>query len=442
MGVQALGLLSETQIKAAKPGPKEYLLNDGDNLYLRVRTTGKAWIYRYMKDGKPIKLGMGPYPEVTLAQARTKAYEANSQRANGLDPKEVREQLAEQARIARLHTFELLARAWHASAQKDREWSEGYAQKVIRHLEIHIFPWVGHKPIEMIVPTEIVQCLHRPKDRGNLETAQRVREAVQHVYQYAVDVGALEPSKNFVNKNTGGLPPPRSRHFAAITEPAQLGQLLRDIRSYHGHFITRCALRLAPMMFQRPGQIRLADWEDINFDVELWRCPPEKMKMREWQKRDSRTPAHIVPLPRQALEILRELYPLTGPTGPVFRSMSRRSEKSRYISDNTVNAALRTMGYDTKEEITGHGFRATARTMIREHLGWEPDVIERHLAHTSDEELGSSYDRAAFIAQRKAMVQQWADFLDELEAGKLPMPEDNILQFIRHRPRPALRVRA
>jgi len=159
------------------------------------------------------------------------------------------------------------------------------------------------------------------------------------------------------------------------------------------------------------------------------------MKMREWQKRDSRPPSHFVPLPRQALEILEELYPLTGPSGPVFRSMSRRSETSRYISDNTINVALRTMGYDTREEITGHGFRATARTMIREHLGWDPDVIERHLAHASDEELGSSYDRAAFIAQRKEMVQQWADFLDELEAGKLPVPENKILQFIRHRPK-------
>lgn len=435
-----MGLLTETQIRAAKLGPKEYFLKDGDNLFLRVRNTGKTWVYRYENNGKPVKLGMGPYPAVTLAQARAKAYEANSLRANGQDPKDVRERQDEQARISQLNTFERLARAWHASAKKDREWSENYAEKVIRHLEIHVFPWAGCKPIETILPTEIVACLHRPKDRGNLETAQRVREAVQHVYQYAVDVGALEPGKNFVNKNTGGLPPPRSRHFAAITEPAQLGRLLRDIRNYHGQFVTRCALRLAPMMFQRPGQIRLADWEDINLDIELWRCPPEKMKMREWQKRDNRTPAHIVPLPRQALEVLRELYPLTGPTGPVFRSMSRRSEKTRYISDNTINAALRSMGYDTQEEITGHGFRATARTMIREYLGWEPDVIERHLAHVSDEELGSSYDRAAFISQRKTMVQQWADFLDQLEAGQLPHPEDSVLQFIRQRPRQAASV--
>lgn len=436
-----MGQLSETQIKATKPGAKEFFLNDGDNLFLRVRSTGKVWIYRYEKDGKTIKLGLGPYPAVTLAQARTKAHEANSLRASGQDLKEVRRQRDEQERVARLNTFELLARAWVASARKDRQWSSGYADKVIRHLEIHIFPWVGDRPIEMIAPTEIVRCLHRIKDRGNLETAQRVREAVQHVYQYAVDVGALEPARNFVNKRTAGLPSPRSRHYAAITDPTQLGQLLRDIRDYNGAFITRCALRLAPMIFQRPGQLRLAEWEDIDLDRELWRCPPEKMKLREWQKRDVRTPAHLVPLPRQATALLQDLYPLTGPTGPVFRSMSRRSEKSRYISDNTINAALRTMGYDTKEQITGHGFRATARTMIREYLGWDSDVIERHLAHVSDEELGGSYDRTTFLVQRKTMVQQWADFLDDLETGRLPpQGDDNVLQFVRTPSQPARRA--
>lgn len=431
-----MGLLSETQIKATKPGLKEFFLNDGDNLFLRVRSSGKAWIYRYDKDGKTIKLGLGPYPAVTLAQARLKAYEATSLRAGGQDLKEVRRQREEQERVAAFNTFELLSRAWVANARKDRQWSSGYADKVIRHLEIHIFPWVGDRPIEKVAPTEIVRCLHRIKDRGNLETAQRVREAVQHVYQHAVDVGALEPSRNFVNKNTGGLPAPRSRHYAAITDPAQLGQLLRDIRGYNGAFITRCALRLAAVIFQRPGQLRLAEWEDIHLDDELWRCPPEKMKLREWQKRDNRTPAHLVPLPRQAMEILRDLHPLTGPVGPIFRSMSRRSETSRYISDNTINAALRTMGYDTKEQITGHGFRATARTMIREYLGWDPDVIERHLAHVSDEELGGSYDRAVFLAQRKTMVQQWADFLDDLEAGKMPSSDlDDVLRFVRPRSR-------
>jgi integrase len=437
-----VGQLSETQIKALKSGSKELFVNDGDNLFLRVRNGGKVWVYRYMKDGKRLKIGLGPYPAVSLAQARAKAHHVDSQRADGLDPKEVRRREEEQARVAQLNTFERLARAWHAGMKQDREWSEGYADKVIRHLEIHVFPWLGKWRIDAIPPTDVVKCLHRVKDRGNLETAQRVRETVQHVYQYAVDLGTLDPARNFVNKNTGGLPPPRSRHFAAITEPAKLGQLLRDIRAYNGQFITRCALRLTPMIFQRPGQIRFADWEDIDLDLGLWRCPPEKMKMREWKKRDSRTPTHIVPLPRQALEILTELHSLTGPTGPVFRSMSRRSEKTRYISDNTINAALRALGYDTREDITCHGFRATARTMIREHLGWEADVIERHLAHASDEELGSSYDRAAFIDQRKAMVQQWADFLDELEAGRLPVLENKVLHFIRQRSQRAPRVGA
>ena len=163
------------------------------------------------------------------------------------------------------------------------------------------------------------------------------------------------------------------------------------------------------------------------------------MKLREWQKRDSRTPAHLVPLPQQAMEILRDLHPLTGPTGPIFRSMSRCSEKSRYISDNTINAALRTMGYDTKEQVSGHGFRATARTTIREYLGWDPDVIECHLAHVSDEELSGRYDRAIFLAQRETMVQQWADFLDDLEAGKMPLQnDDNDLKFVRSHALPGL----
>lgn len=315
-----------------------------------------------------------------------------------------------------------MARAWHKEAEKDREWSSGYTEKIIRYLELHVFPWIGELSMEDVKPTEVVRCLHRIKARGNLETATRVRETVQHVYQYAVDTGVLEPAKNFVNNRTGGLPPPRTRHYAAITDPKQLGQLLRDIRAYNGHIITRAALQLAPLLFQRPGQLRFAHWEDIDFDRKLWRCPPEKMKIREWKKRDSRTPAHLIPLPPQAMEILEELYPLTGARGPIFRSMAKRSESTRYMSENTINCALRTLGYDTKEQITGHGFRATARTLIREYLGWDKEVIERHLAHSSDEELGDSYDRATFFDQRREMVQDWANMLDDLAEGIMPQP--------------------
>lgn len=410
--------LNDLAVKAAKPSEKEYLLADGEGLFLRIRPSGKAWIYRYKQAGRQTKLSLGLYPGVSLATARVKARQEAAKRANGIDPLEARRADDERERVARLNTFELMARTWHAQAQKDHQWSAGYASKVIRHLELHVFPWIGSRTMASILPTELVRCLHRIKERGHLETAQRVREAVQHVFQYAVDVGALEPANNFVNSRTGGLPAPRSRHYAAITDPQQLGKLLRDINAYKGNLITRAALRLSPMLFQRPGQLRLAHWEDIDLDGALWRCPPEKMKLREWKKRDSRTPAHLVPLPAQAIEILRDLLPLTGPTGPIFRSMAKRSEATRYMSDNTINSALRTLGYDTREEITGHGFRATARTLIRELLGWDREVIERHLAHVSDEELGGSYDRTTHLAQRRRMIQAWANLLDDLAAGK------------------------
>ncbi len=417
-----MGQLNELQIKAAQPRDKEYLLADGEGLYLRVRPTGKAWVYRYREARKEAKLSLGRYPAMSLAAARKKARAEAEKRAGGVDPREARREEEERDRVARLNTFELMARAWQAQAKKDRQWSDSYAEKVMRHLELHIFPWLGSLTMEAIKPTELVRCLHRIKERGNLETAQRVREAVQHVFQYAVDVGALEPAKNFVNSRTGGLPSPRARHYAAITDPQKLGQLLRDMQAYNGNVITRAALQLSPLLFQRPGQLRLAHWEDIDFEWSLWRCPPEKMKLREWKKRDIRTPAHLVPLPTQAIAILRDIFPLTGPAGPIFRSMAKRSEATRYMSDNTVNSALRTLGYDTKEQITGHGFRATARTLIRELLGWDREVIERHLAHVSDEELGGSYDRTTHFEQRRRMIQAWADLLDDLAAGKVVEP--------------------
>lgn len=412
-----MGRLNDLKIKSAKPRDKEYLLSDGEGLYLRIRPTGKAWAYRYRDGTQDVKLSLGTYPAVSLSEARAKARIEAGKRASGVDVRQARREDEEKRRVRLLDSFELIARAWHKQAQKDRQWSASYAEKVQRHLEIHVFPWLGPLAMGAILPTEAVRCLHRIKDRGNLETALRVREAMIHVFQYAVDVGALEPAANFMNSRTGGLPPPRSRHYAAITNADDLGQLLHSIDGYNGNILTRAALQLMPMLFQRPGQLRLSHWEDFDLDGAVWRCPPEKMKLRQWQKRDSRTPAHLVPLPRQAVAILRELCPLTGPTGPVFRSISRRSEQSRYMSDNTINAALRTMGYDTKEQITGHGFRATARTLIRELLGWDREVIERHLAHVSDEELGGSYDRATYLAQRHEMAQAWADLLDDLRAG-------------------------
>lgn len=200
-----MGFLTELKIRTAAPRAKEYLLADGDDLYLRVRTTSKSWLYRYKSDEKQIKIGLGAYPIVTLAMARELARDASTLRVQGIDPQGARREQQEQAKIAKINTFELMARAWLKSADKDREWSAGYKSKVTRHLEIHMFPWIGDKAMDSIKPTEVVRCLHRINDRGNLETAQRVREAAMHVYQYAVDTGVLEPAQNFVNKRTGGL---------------------------------------------------------------------------------------------------------------------------------------------------------------------------------------------------------------------------------------------
>lgn len=271
-----MGQLTELQIKHAEPREKEYFLPDGDGLYLRIRQTRKVWIYRYKRDGREIKLGLGRYPIISLAEARRKAREEMKRREDGIAPQKARREKREQEKVARLNTFELVAREWHKASKKDRQWSANYAEKIIRYLELHVFPWMGRLAVEEIKPTEVVRCLHRIKERGNLETAMRVRETIQHVYQYAVDTGVLEPAKNFVNGRTGGLPAVRSRHYPAITDPQQLGQLLRDIRAYNGHVITRAALQLAPLLFQRPGQLRFAHWEDIDLDGAVWICPPEK----------------------------------------------------------------------------------------------------------------------------------------------------------------------
>jgi len=364
-----MGQLTELQIKAAQTRDAEYLLSDGDGLYLRVRpNAAKGWVYRYKRDGRAVKLTLGPHPALSLAAARKKSHAAAERLADGGDPQQARREERERGRAARLNTFELTARAWIVQSHKDRQWSATYAKKLTRHLELHVFPWIGARTIESILPTELVRCFHRIKDRGHLETALRVREAVVHVYQYAVDIGVLEPARNFVNARTGALPSPRTRHYAAITDPQKFGQLLRDIAAYQGNVITRAALRLAPLLFQRPGQLRLAHWEDIDLEQKLWRCPAEKMKMREWKKRDARTPAHLVPLPTQAIDILLDLQPLTGPTGPIFKSMSKRSEATRYMSDNTINAALRTLGYDTREQITGHGCMRRAVLIVQSGL--------------------------------------------------------------------------
>lgn len=420
--------LTVKAIEQAQPADREYLLSDGNKLYLRVRPGArKTWQFNYLSvEGKRVKLALGPYPEISLAAARELAAEQRRHLATGKDPRIRKNEVRQEAVRQALATFEKVGREWHAHAADVNEWSASYSQKTLRQLEMHVFPRLGRHPISTLDQMDVLKCLEAISIAGTRETALRVRESVKRIYARAVTVGVLEPGRNFMAKGVADfkLRTPRVRHYATILDPAKIGQLLRDIRGYKGHYIVCCALQVMPYVFQRPGQIRMMEWEQLDLDAAIWTCPPRMMKMREANKHDSRTPSHVVPLPRQVVEILTQLRAVTGPAGAVFKSVARQQKKdrsfTRYISNNTMNSALRALGYDTREEITGHGFRAMARTLIREKLGWDKELIEKHLAHVSDEELGETYDRTRFIEQRHAMAQAWADYLDLLADRKVP----------------------
>lgn len=413
--------LTDRQCTLAEPSEREYLLGDGHGLSLRVRPNGrKDWVWRYSDDaGIRRKLGLGAYPLVPLVDARAKAREKSKLLAAGQDPKAAIIEHKREARRQAFATFEAVARAWHAHAKVVEEWSESYSVKILRMMELHAFPQLGGMPIGSIQQIDVYNTLSRCSAGGTRETALRLRESIARAFRYAVTQGLIEPHSNFMAPGVSDmkLPAPRVRHHAALLDPDRVGQLMRDIRGYEGNPITRGLLLLMPLLFQRPGALRRMRWDQIDDEARMWVCPPEIMKMREASRADARP--HLVPLSRQAWAVLEELKKVTGGDGFVFPSVSRRRRRdgtySRVISENTANAALRSLGYDTQEEVSGHGFRAMARTMLKERLGWSREVIERHLAHGSEEVLGEAYDRTTFFEQRCEMVQRWADYLDELD---------------------------
>lgn len=419
--------LTVKTVQAAKPADKEYMLPDGDRLYLRVQPRGsKSWLFLYSDiAGRRVKLTLGAYPAMSLAAARAAAERQRLNLQAGKDPRQVMREAHQEARRHALATFEKVAREWHAHAKQIHEWSEDYSQKILRQLELHAFPRLGRHPIGSLDRLDVLQCLEAVSLAGTRETAIRLRESLQRVFARAVTLGLLEPGENYMAKGVADfkLRSPITKHYATILDPHKIGQLLRDIRGYKGHYIVCCALRIMPYVFQRPGQIRMMEWDQLDLDDGIWICPPRMMKAREAHKNSGQVAPHTVPLPTQVVDILRQLHTVTGPSGPVFKSVSRRRGKngySRYISNNTMNSALRALGYDTQADITGHGFRAMARTLIRERLGWDREMIEKHLAHVSDEELGEAYDRTRFIEQRHEMAQAWADYLDSLAEQKAP----------------------
>ena len=390
--------LTNAAVKAAKPKNKPARLFDEKGLYLEVSPAGgKWWRFKYRFDGKEKRLSMGVYPDVSLKGARERRDEARRLLADGIDPSEHRKAMRT-ARVDRAaNSFEVVAREWFAA--RVATWSASHADRIIRRLERDIFPWIGGKPISEIGPPELLSVVRKIEKRGALETAHRALSNCGQVFRYAVATGRAE--RDPAGDLRGALPPVKGEHFAATTDPARLAEILRAIDDYRGTLTVHCALRLAPLVFVRPGELRSAEWADIDLDAGEWRYTVTK----------TNTP-HIVPLSRQAIAVLRQLQPVTGRGRFVFPSA--RSD-SRPMSDNAVLAAMRRMGIP-KDEMSGHGFRAAARTILDEVLGVRPDLIEHQLAHAVRDPNGRAYNRTTYLPERRQMMQDWADYLDQLKA--------------------------
>jgi integrase len=395
-------MLSDVKIRNAKPREKQYKLSDSEGLYLLVAPTGgKHWRLKYRFDGKEKLLALGSYPEISLSEARARRTDARQQIAKGVDPGIVKK-AKKAARIDEIqNTFELIAREWHEKFKPS--WSESHAHVTITRLERDIFPWIGKRPISDIKAPELLSVLRRVEERGAGETTRRLKIICGQIFRYAIATGRAE--RDWTLDLKGALAPVISKHMAAITEPKKIGELLRAIDAYEGAFVTKCALRIAPLVFVRPGELREAEWAEFNLEEALWCIPLDRMKMKE---------PHIVPLSIQALDILRQLHPLTGDSHYVFPSARTNS---RPMSNNAILAALRRMGFE-KDEMSGHGFRAMARTILDEVLKFRPDIIEHQLAHVVRDPNGRAYNRTTHLDERRKMMQIWADYLDVLKGGK------------------------
>jgi integrase len=392
--------ITDTKARNAKPKDKQYKLFDTDGLFLLVSPAGgKWWRFKYRFGGKEKLLSLGTYPEISLSQARERRDIARKQVAIGIDPSEARKALKE-SKTQDENTFEVVAREWFGKFSTN--WAPGHAIKIKNRLENDVFPYMGERPIIDIKAPELLMVLRRIESRGALDTAHRARTNCSQIFRYAVATGRAErdPAADL----RGALPPAKDGHFSAITDPGKAAGLLRAIDGYQGSFVTKCALKLAPLLFARPGELRQMEWIEIDFDAGEWNIPAEKMKTRQ---------PHLVPLARQAIGILRELHSLTGNGRYVFPNP--RTSK-RPMSNNGILAALRRMGFE-KGEMTGHGFRAMARTILDEVLQVRVELIEHQMAHNVRDPLGRSYNRTTHLDERRKMMQTWADYLDGLKAG-------------------------
>jgi integrase len=399
--------LSDAAARKAKPEAKAYKMADGGGMYLEVMPSGsKYWRLKYRFGGKEKRLAFGVYPDVSLAQARERRGDARKLLANDIDPGIVKQaQKASKLELAE-NSFEVIAREWFVRHAPN--WKENHSSKIIARLEKDVFPWIGARPIAEIAAPALLATMRRIEARGALETAHRALACCGQVFRYAVSTGRAE--RDPTGDLRGSLPPvKRDKHFAAITEPKKVGELMRDIDGYQGSYIVKSAFKLSPLLFVRPGELRKMEWQDLNLDAAEWCYFITKTETQ-----------HIVPLARQAVEVLREIQPLTGRGKYVFHG---ERDHDRPMSDNAIRSALRRMGW-ANDEMTPHGFRAMASTIL-DNMGYKQEWLERQLAHEEPNKVKAAYKRDAwrmYLPERTAMMQAWADYLDKLKAGAVVIP--------------------
>ncbi|MDP3521396.1 MAG: integrase arm-type DNA-binding domain-containing protein [Hydrogenophaga sp.] len=395
------------QVKATgKPTGDKYA--DGDGMYLLVKPSGKYWRMDYRHLGKRKTLSIGTYPEVPIVKARERRAEARELLAAGIDPSNAKQEAKQAEKQAATNTFELVAREFHAV--KAEGWSEGHATKWLRMCELYLFPTLGRMPVESIKAKHLLAALRKVEAKGILSTAQDVQQMAGQVFRYAVQTGRAE--QNPAPDMKGALKPHVAKHFAAVLDPVEAGALLRAMDNYTGQPTTRAALKLSALFFQRPGNIRAMEWSWIDFDNAMITVPSVDMKRTVQGKVNGK--AHLIPMASQAIEILKSVQPLTGHGRYVFPGARSHD---RPMSDGTINAALRRLDYGTDDHVA-HGFRAMARTMLDERIkGIDREMVEAQMGHGKSGPLGSAYDRAEYMDQRRAMMQTWADYLDKLRAG-------------------------
>lgn len=398
------GKLNNNGVKNAEIKDTIHRMADGGGLYLEVHPNGsKYWRLKYRFMGKEKRLAIGVYPQISLAKARKARESAKDLLAEGIDPSAYKKQEKLKSELNAENSFGALAREWYLKHSNNI--APTTSKKVSSYLDNDLIPYLGKRPIAEIETYELVGCLNRIVDRGVVETAHKARQVLNQVFTYAKQTGRIK--HNPASDLTGALPPRRAQHMAAITDPAQFGQLLVDIDGYEGSHIIRTALALAPLLFQRPGELCGMEWRELDLEQGLWIIPREKKKERNQVEGD-----HIVPLSEQALALLKDLQPLTGRSPVVFPN---QRDHSRPIRTESLNKALHTLGYDTRHQQTVHGFRACARTMMDEQLNLRIEWIEHQLAHKVRDTLGNAYNRTKYLPERVQMMQRWGNYLDELK---------------------------